>query len=436
MPENAIPPEGTILVVEDSRTQAEYLGHILKKGGFSYVLAEDGKAALAMAAQEKPAIVLSDILMPEMDGYELCRTIREDPNLADIPVIMVTQLFDPADVLKGLEAGADNFIIKPFDQDTVFLRISEALQGRSRGENGQAVPVMEVDFSGHRYAIHASKLQILTILLSTYDLAIRKNADLHEAQERLLGMNEQLQQMVEELQVANEDLQLENTTRERVERDLAQANKKLQLMTSITRHDLINQLTVLQGFLELAGMLEKTDPEKAGEYVRKSIAVVQKTTGTIQFTSEYQKIGITSPVWHDVSACIETAQRYSTLGSIRLVNEIPAGAEIYADPLIEKVIFNLIDNAIRYASTLSTIRFWFRMEESIPIIVCEDDGVGVPHENKERIFTYAYGTNTGMGLFLVREILAITDITISETGIPGNGARFEIRLPPEGYRVA
>jgi len=436
MPENAIPPEGTILVVEDSRTQAEYLGHILKKGGFSYVLAEDGKAALAMAAQEKPAIVLSDILMPEMDGYELCRTIREDPNLADIPVIMVTQLFDPADVLKGLEAGADNFIIKPFDQDTVFLRISEALQGRSRGENGQAVPVMEVDFSGHRYAIHASKLQILTILLSTYDLAIRKNADLHEAQERLLGMNEQLQQMVEELQVANEDLQLENTTRERVERDLAQANKKLQLMTSITRHDLINQLTVLQGFLELAGMLEKTDPEKAGEYVRKSIAVVQKTTGTIQFTSEYQKIGITSPVWHDVSACIETAQRYSTLGSIRLVNEIPAGAEIYADPLIEKVIFNLIDNAIRYASTLSTIRFWFRMEESIPIIVCEDDGVGVPHENKERIFTYAYGTNTGMGLFLVREILAITDITISETGIPGKGARFEIRLPPEGYRIA
>ncbi|PKL65181.1 MAG: hybrid sensor histidine kinase/response regulator [Methanomicrobiales archaeon HGW-Methanomicrobiales-3] len=435
MPENAI-PAGTILVVEDSRTQAEYLGHILKKGGFSYILAENGKAALAMAAQEKPAIVLSDILMPEMDGYELCRTIRQNPDLADIPVIMVTQLFDPADVLKGLEAGADNFIIKPFDQETVFLRISEALHGRSRGENGQAAPVMEVVFSGHRYAIHASKLQILTILLSTYDLAIRKNADLHEAQERLLTMNEQLQQMVEELQVANEDLQLENTTRERVERDLAQANKKLQLMTSITRHDLVNQLTVLQGYLELADMLEKTDPEKAGEYLRKSIAVVQKTTGTIQFTSEYQKIGVASPVWHNVTACIDTAQRYATLGSIRLVNEIPAGAEIYADPLIEKVIFNLIDNAIRYASTLSTIRFWFRMEESSPIIVCEDDGVGVPYDTKERIFTYAYGTNTGMGLFLVREILSITDITISETGIPGKGARFEIRLPPEGYRVA
>lgn len=435
MPETAIHPKGKILVAEDSRTQAEYLGHILKKGGFSYILAENGRAALAMAEQEKPAVILTDILMPEMDGYELCRKIRQDPDLARIPVIMVTQLFDPADVLRGLEAGADNFIIKPFDQETVFLRISEALHGRSGDGNGQATPAMEVDFSGHRYAIHASKLQILTILLSTYDLAIRKNADLHEAQERLLTMNEQLQQMVEELQVANEDLQLENTTRERVERDLAQANKKLQLMTSITRHDLINHLTVLQGYLELADMLNRTDPEKAGEYIRKSISVVQKTTGTIQFTSEYQKIGVTCPVWHNLAACIENAQRYSTPGSIRVINEIPAGAEIFADPLVEKVIFNVIDNAIRYASTLTTIRFWFRQEGSTPIIVCEDDGIGVPNENKERIFTYAWGTNTGMGLFLVREILAITGITISETGIPGKGARFEIRLPAEGYRV-
>ncbi len=435
MPGTAAPPAGTVLVAEDSRTQAEYLGHILKKGGFSYNLAENGKAALAMAKREKPAVILTDILMPEMDGFELCRKIRQDPHLARIPVLMVTQLFDPADVLKGLEAGADNFIIKPFDQETVFQRISEALQGRSGIENGQAIPALEVDFSGHRYAIHASKLQILTILLSTYELAIKKNADLHEAQERLLAMNEQLQQMVEELQVANEDLQLENTTRERVERDLAQANKKLQLMTSITRHDLINHLTVLQGYLELAETLEKTDPEKAGEYIRKCISVVQKTTGTIQFTSEYQNIGVTGPVWHNLATCIDNAQRYSTLGSVRLVNEISAGAEIYADPLIEKVIFNLIDNAIRYASTLTTIRFRFRLEGSTPIIVCEDDGIGVPMDNKERIFTYAWGTNTGLGLFLVREILAITNITISETGIPGKGARFELRIPPEGYRV-
>jgi two-component system sensor histidine kinase/response regulator len=433
MPESRA-PAGTILVVEDSRTQAEYLGHILKKGGFSYTLAGNGRIALEMIAKERPSIILTDIIMPEMDGYELCRTVRQNPELAKIPVIMVTQLFDPADVLRGLEAGADNFIIKPFDQETVFSRISESIYGRGGEENGQSIPLLEVDFSGHRYAIRAGKLQILHILLSTYDLAIRKNADLHEAQERLLALNEQLQQIVEELQVANEDLQMENTTRERVERDLAQANKKLQLMTSITRHDLVNQLTVMQGYLELADLLNRTDPEKAGSYIRKGLSVVEKTIGTIQFTSEYQRIGVTSPTWHNVANSIGNALKYSTLGTIRLENEIPAGSEIYADPLIEKVIFNLIDNALRHGSTLTTIRFRFMREGSTPVIICEDDGVGIPYDDKERIFSYAHGTNTGMGLFLVREILAITGITIRETGIPGEGARFEMHLPPDGFR--
>ncbi len=427
-------PAGTILVVEDSRTQAEYLGHILKKGGFPYTLAENGIIALSMIKKERPAMVLTDILMPEMDGYELCRNLRRDPDLENIPVIMVTQLFDPADVLKGLEAGADNFIIKPFDQETVFSRITESLQEKGEAENGHMSPQLEVDFSGHRYTIRAGRMRILHILLSTYDLAIRKNTDLQEAQERLLALNEELQQMVEELQVANEDLQLENTTRERVECDLAQANKKLQLMTSITRHDLLNHLTVMQGYLELADMLHNTDPETAGGYITKCLAVAGKTINTIQFTSEYQKIGVTSPAWHNVGECINGALKYTTLGTVRLENEIPAGSEIYADPLIEKVIFNLIDNALRYGSTLTTIRFRFLREDDAPVIICEDDGVGILPEDKERIFSFAHGTNTGMGLFLVREILAITDITIRETGTPGKGARFEIHLPYDGYR--
>jgi CheY-like chemotaxis protein len=428
-------PAKTILVVEDSRTQAEYLTHILKKGGFSSAIAENGRIALEMVATERPAVILTDIIMPEMDGYELCRTIRQNPETATLPVIMVTQLFDPADILRGLEAGADNFIIKPFDSEIVYTGITEALAGEPGSEQGGPSPVLDVEFSGRRYAIRVTKLRILKILLSTYALAIRKNADLQEAQERLLAVNEQLQQMVEELQVANEDLQLENAAREKMERDLAQANKKLQLMTSITRHDLVNQLTVLQGYLELATLLNRTDPEKAEGYIQKSLTVVEKTVGTIQFTREYQRIGVTSPVWNDLSSSIRNALKYTTLGDVVLENEIPGGVEILADPLIEKVIFNLIDNALRYGSTLTTIRFRIGQDGDMPFIVCEDDGVGIPSDLKDRIFSYAFGSNTGMGLFLVREILAITDITIRETGIPGQGARFEIRPQPKGIRM-
>jgi two-component system, sensor histidine kinase and response regulator len=427
--------QGTILVVEDSRTQAEYLSHILKKEGKKTAIAENGRIALAMIAAGRPAIILTDILMPEMDGFELCRRVKLDPLLSGIPVIMVTQLFDPADVLRGLEAGADNFIIKPFEPEAVFTRISEALREPRTDIPVLDVTPLDVEFFGKHYSIRAGKLQILHILLSTYDLAIRKNLELHEAQERLQALNEQLQQIVEELQVANEDLQMENNSRERVERDLAQANKKLQLMASITRHDLVNQLTVLQGYLELAGIICRTDTEKTAGHIKKGLAVIGKTINTIEFTGDYQKIGVTSPAWHSITGLIDNSQKYTSMGNIRLENRIPFGAEVFADPLIEKVIFNLIDNALRYGSTLTRIGFGISTDGDRTIIYCEDDGVGIPLDEKERIFSYAYGSNTGMGLFLVREILAITDITIRETGIPGKGARFELVLPPERFRM-
>ena len=108
---------------------------------------------------------------------------------------------------------------------------------------------------------------------------------------------------------------------------------------------------------------------------------------------------------------------------------------MFADPLIEKVIFNLIDNALRYGLTLTRIHFGIAKDGDHTVIFCEDDGVGILPDEKERIFTYAYGSNTGMGLFLVREILAITGITIRETGTPGKGARFEMVIPPQSFRV-
>jgi two-component system, sensor histidine kinase and response regulator len=429
-------PDGKVLVVEDSRTQAEYLGHILKKEGIAFAIAENGRVALEMIARERPALVLTDIIMPEMDGYELCRRIRKDKKTAGIPVIMVTQLFDPADVLLGLEAGADNFIIKPFEPDSVLTSMAQALGEADKTATEHSSKVLDVEFAGKHYSIRAGHLRILNILISTYDLAIKKNLELHEAQDRLLSLNEQLQQMVEELQVSNDDLQVENNARERAERDLAQANKKLQLMTSITRHDLLNHLTGIQGYLDLTAMLGRTDPEKTATYIDKSLSVVQKAISTVQFTGDYQRIGVNSPVWHNVPVIIDKSLNYATLGAIRLENEVPPGIEIYADPLIEKAIFNLIDNAVRYGATLTSIRFYYRAKGDHAILTCEDDGVGVPDKDKERIFSFGYGTNTGMGLFLVREILAITGITIRETGIHGKGARFDIIIPKNSFRVS
>src|ERR1039458_4872075 len=105
-----------ILIVEDSPTQTEHLRHILEQNDYQVRIATDGREALGVMADWKPSLIISDIVMPEMDGFELCRRIKSDQRYRDIPVVLLTALDDPHDVIKALECGADNFISKPYDE--------------------------------------------------------------------------------------------------------------------------------------------------------------------------------------------------------------------------------------------------------------------------------------------------------------------------------
>ena len=154
----------------------------------------------------------------------------------------------------------------------------------------------------------------------------------------------------------------------------------------------------------------------------------------IQFTKEYEEIGVHTPDWQDCRTIVNLAVKEVTIGKITIINDFPSGAEVFADPLIGKVFFNLIDNAVRHGGKIGTILFSIEDCNGNYCLVCEDDGDGVPQDEKEKIFERGYGKNTGLGLALVREILAITGITIHETGEPGKGARFEISVPKGMYR--
>ena len=271
-----------ILVVEDSRTQAEYLRHILENEGYQVALAANGKAALEQIRLDRPTIVLTDIIMPEMDGYALCRAIRQNENMAQIPVILVTQLFDPADMMKGLEAGADNIIIKPFEPEHVISRITstlESLEHRDSDDNGAP---LEMSFGGQTHYIPANQLRKPTILLSTYDLAVRKTVELQEGKERLFTINEELQQKVEELQRANENLVQENAERRQMEVTLAKENKRLQIMATLTRDNLLNQLTAMHDCLDQANSIREKDPVIAWDHITKAELVVNQTIKTLR----------------------------------------------------------------------------------------------------------------------------------------------------------
>lgn len=335
------------------------------------------------------------------------------------------------DVIKGLEAGADNFIIKPYTPEVIHTRITSILQGINKSDPSDHPIPLQVVFSDRAYTISATRLQIINILLSTYEVAIKNNSDLHVAQEKLHYLNDQMQKTLDELQKSNHDLSVENHERKMVETALENANKKLLLMASITRHDLLNQLNSLQGYLELAGLDRTENPELAWTYVNKAADIVNKTVNTVKFTKEYQEIGVKTPGWQNCKNLVIKSLQHTSLNHVILQNEIPDNLEIYADPLIEKVFSNLIENAVRYGDTITTIRIRYDGTDDIQRIICEDNGTGVLDNEKEMIFHYQYGKNTGQGLFLAREILSITGITIRETGTPNQGAKFEI-ICPEG----
>jgi PAS domain S-box-containing protein len=221
------------------------------------------------------------------------------------------------------------------------------------------------------------------------------------------------------------------TDRKRAEEALKIANKKLNLLGSSTRHDITNQLMVVNGYLE---MLRKKLPEPAfGDYFNRVERASAKISAIIQFSKTYEQIGINTPAWQDIRSMVNDVAR-DIISGVNVVNDLPARTEVFADPMLGKVFFNLLDNSLRHGQQVTMIRVLCQRLDGGLVIVWEDNGAGIPEDEKELIFQRGYGKNTGFGLFLAREILAITGITVTETGDPGRGARFEMVIPDGVYR--
>jgi PAS domain S-box-containing protein len=214
---------------------------------------------------------------------------------------------------------------------------------------------------------------------------------------------------------------------------LQEANEKLCLLSSITRHDILNQV---QGLLWFSGELQRqieNQPELRS-LVEKIIRASETINHQITFTRDYENMGMTSPEWQRVDSVVQRASATILPENIRL-DPGTGDLEIYADIMLERVFYNLIDNAVRYAGPgLSCIGVSFHPEGDTGVIVVTDDGRGIPPDKKEMVFKRGIGRHTGYGLFLVREILSLTQIKIRETGTFTKGARFEISVPPGKWR--
>lgn len=224
------------------------------------------------------------------------------------------------------------------------------------------------------------------------------------------------------------------TSRFRENSAFARANRKLHLLTGITRHDIRNRLTAVLGYLELAKS-STADPALLEYLSRAEIAAVA-IRHQIEYTKEYENLGSSAPQWHDLSSLIMAAGSQMDLHGVTVENGV-TGVSIYADPLFVRIIHHLIDNALRHGGPqLTRVRFTGSMTENGYVLVCDDDGTGVPKKDKAAIFRRVVTGDTKMGLFLMQEILALTMITVRETGEPEKGARFEMTVPPGAYRIS
>lgn len=174
-----------ILVVEDSRADALAIQHFLESNDFHVTVMGDGKKALSYLNDNHPDLILSDVMMPNMDGYELCQAVKSKKELSNIPVVLVTSLAEPEDIINGLKCGADNFVTKPFNSKLLLSQIRYILANRELRKNPHADFGIEIYFAGQKHLINSDRIQILNLLFSTYEHSMQQMRELTRVNKEL-----------------------------------------------------------------------------------------------------------------------------------------------------------------------------------------------------------------------------------------------------------
>ena len=467
----------TILLIDDEIGLLEVAQLFLERDGDIRVIpALSAQQGLDLLETHQFDAIVCDYDMPGMNGIGLLKTLRSRDTL--MPIIIFTGKGNESVVIEALNNGADFYLQKGEDPREKFgelkQRINDAVIRRQTREiiaesekkyralmEYAPVAILSTDISGH---ITDNNSMLLALLGIESDTGAKKINVLHYPPLVKAGISADFEHCISygeggtfEHYYVNEREKkiylryrikpvldtkkkvigllsaLEDFTEwKAMEESLKEANKKLSLLSSVTRHDILNQLTILIGNLEL--MKNDRMDVSMRDYIRKEELAAEHIRNQISYDKDYQDIGVHSPQWQNLKSTINKSLMTINLGKINLKINLP-DIEVYANPLFEKVFFNLVNNSARSGEHVSEISISARQDESGITILYESDGTGVEKYEKELIFEKGYEKMVGYGLFVSREILSLTDITIKETGKPDKGVRFEIFIPKGRFRM-
>jgi signal transduction histidine kinase len=452
--------EGTenvhILIVEDSPTQAVKLEHLLAEHGHVVSVTKNGGEALEFLKSKKPDLIISDIIMPVMDGYELCRIIKADSVLSSIPVILLTSLSDPGEVINGLKCGADNFITKPYEEQFILSRIAQVLANREFRQSGVFEPAIEIYFAGKTHDITSSRFQIIELLLSTFENAIEKNRELDEVNKKLRSTHDELKKTNTELhhltleldnRVAARTEELEKKSEEIriISQQLLQAEKLAtmgELAASIA-HELNNPLATVS--LRVESLLEKTPEDSTHQRELKIIEQeIERMSNLIanllQFSRRSRPQISTVDVCEEIEKTLELIYYHLRKHTISIMRQFARDVpQIQADrQQLRQLFLNLFTNAIDAMPRggMMTIVVAVNQEGKQMRIEIADTGTGIPPEILSKVTEPFYttkpeGKGTGLGLAICRRIAQGHQGTIEITSdaVPGKGTRVCLTLP-------
>ncbi len=418
-----------ILIVEDSPTQLEQLRFILEQNNYLVRTARDGVAAIYSVRESKPEMIISDIVMPELDGYSFCRMIKEDPLLKDIPVMLLTNLSDPQDVIKGLQAGADNFITKPYNEHFLLSRISYILLNKElRLTNTSSDMGIDIFFSGRKYFINSNRMQIIDLLLSTYENAIQKNTELIEANQQLVSMHREIGKKNKELEKLNDD--------------------KIKFLR-IAAHDLRNPVSAI---LSSSMMLLDDAKERFTNTEMEFLSIIQQSSEFV-LTLLNQLLDVSVIESGNLNLHLSNINLVSLIKSNIALNKVIAERKsikinfscdeteinLVVDKVkLEQVLNNLISNSVKFSFPNSETNIMLAQNDKQVIIMVVDKGQGIPLEEQSNLFqpfakTSVQSTggerSTGLGLSICKKIIEAHNGKIWLDSEPGVGTTFYIALP-------